>query len=211
MSRKQCQVPLLVQSVREKFSTDHRRVILLYDVEYEHLLSDLHMDGINLVIGRCSSGGQGVQKFGRTFSVENISDLTDSIVIYVGRGDQGLLNFIYNWPENEFFVFDDGHLVSAEVPVAKHMMKRYFLVEKAKDAERVGLLVGTLGTEKYLDILDKLKTAGKNAGKRMYTFLVGKPNVAKLANFPEIDVFVLGNASYVQDITFISKESVSIL
>ena len=29
------------------------------------------------------------------------------------------------------------------------------------------------------------------AGKRPYTFLVGKPNVAKLANFPEIDVFVL--------------------
>ena len=31
----------------------------------------------------------------------------------------------------------------------------------------------------------------RGAGKRCYTFLVGKPNVAKLANFPEIDVFVL--------------------
>merc|ERR1712243_172738 len=42
------------------------------------------------------------------------------------------------------------------------------------------------------------------AGKRAYTFLVGKPNVAKLANFPEIDVFVLVACT---ELTFIdSKE-----
>ena len=44
----------------------------------------------------------------------------------------------------------------------------------------------------------------KGAGKRAYTFLVGKPNVAKLANFPEIDVFVLVACT---ELTFIdSKE-----
>jgi diphthamide biosynthesis enzyme Dph1/Dph2-like protein len=31
----------------------------------------------------------------------------------------------------------------------------------------------------------------KRAGKRSYTFAVGKINVAKLANFPEIDAFVV--------------------
>ena len=198
-TRSLCSTSDLVQAVQDKFSTDHRKVVLLYDVEYDHQLCNLHIDNVHLVIGRCSGHGQteGVQKFGRTFSVDDIQDLTDCIVVYVGKGDQGLLNFIYNWPENEFYVFTDGTLVSAEVPVAKHMMKRYFLVEKAKDSERVGLLVGTLGTEKYLDILEKLKISGKNAGKRMYTFLVGKPNVAKLANFPEIDVFVLGSAFYI--------------
>jgi Putative diphthamide synthesis protein len=29
------------------------------------------------------------------------------------------------------------------------------------------------------------------AGKRTYTMLMGKPNPAKLANFPEVDVFVM--------------------
>lgn len=29
------------------------------------------------------------------------------------------------------------------------------------------------------------------AGKKSYTFLMGKPNPAKLANFPEVEVFVL--------------------
>ena len=197
-TRRHCNVPLLLQLLQEKFSTDSRKIILLYDVEYEHLLGKLETDKVKLLIGRCSSNSScsatGVQKFGRQFNFEDLSELENSVVVYVGKGEQALLNFIYSWPENEFFVFDEGNLISAEVPVARHMMKRYFLVEKAKDSERVGLLVGTLGTEKYLDIIEKLKASGKNAGKRIYTFLVGKPNVAKLANFPEIDIFVLGSA-----------------
>ena len=206
-TRRHCPVPLLTQLVQDKFASDPRKVILLYDVEYEHLLGKLESDKINLVIGRCSStssssGAAGVQKFGRKFNFEDLSELENSVVVYVGKGEQALLNFIYSWPENEFFVFDEGNLISAEVPVARHMMKRYFLVEKAKDSERVGLLVGTLNTEKYLDIIEKLKTSGKKAGKRMYTFLVGKPNVAKLANFPEIDIFVLGSAFYTKIIIY---------
>ena len=201
-TRRHCPVPLLLQLLQEKFSSETRKVILLYDVEYEHLLGSLEIDNIELVIGRCSSSSRspavGVQKFGRIFHFDDLSQLENSVVVYVGKGEQALLNFIYSWPENEFFVFDEGNLIPAEVPVARHMMKRYFLVEKAKDSERVGLLVGTLGTEKYLDIIEKLKISGKNAGKRIYTFLVGKPNVAKLANFPEIDIFVLGSALYMK-------------
>merc|ERR1719427_2648883 len=99
--------------------------------------------------------------------------------------------FMFNLPNCEFFVFENRSLVPAVVSVAKMMMKRYFLVEKAKDAERIGLLVGTLGTANFGDILGRLRKTIKTAGKKVYTFLVGKPNVAKLANFPEIDVFVL--------------------
>lgn len=36
-----------------------------------------------------------------------------------------------------------------------------------------------------------LKSAIETAGKRAYEFIVGKINVPKLANFPEIDAFVL--------------------
>ena len=32
--------------------------------------------------------------------------------------------------------------------VGKELMKRYFLVDKAKDAERIGILVGTLGVSR---------------------------------------------------------------
>ena len=70
-------------------------------------------------------------------------------------------------------------------------MRRYFAIEKTKDAVRIGILVGTLGVSKYRDIIDKCRDSIKRAGKRPYTFLVGKPNAPKLANFPEVDVFVI--------------------
>jgi diphthamide biosynthesis protein 2 len=31
----------------------------------------------------------------------------------------------------------------------------------------------------------------RQAGKKTYTLLMGKPNPAKLANFPELEVFVM--------------------
>ena len=70
-------------------------------------------------------------------------------------------------------------------------MKRNFLVEKTKDAQRIGVLVGTLGVSRYRDIIDHVTRAIRSSGRKAYLFLVGKPNVPKLANFPEIEVFVL--------------------
>lgn len=70
-------------------------------------------------------------------------------------------------------------------------MRRYYLIEKAKDANIVGILVGTLGVLNYLSAIDHLKRLIRAAGKKPYTLVVGKPNVAKLANFQEVDVYVL--------------------
>lgn len=42
-----------------------------------------------------------------------------------------------------------------------------------------------------MDIINHLRTIIKNAGKKSYTFLIGKINVPKLANFMEIDMFVI--------------------
>jgi diphthamide biosynthesis protein 2 len=65
------------------------------------------------------------------------------------------------------------------------------MVEKTKDASRIGILVGTLGASRYGTIINQIRDTVKAAGKKVYIFLLGKPNVPKLANFPEIDVFVL--------------------
>ncbi|KAJ1020637.1 hypothetical protein NDA16_004030 [Ustilago loliicola] len=73
------------------------------------------------------------------------------------------------------------------------LMKRYASVLKARDASVVGLLVGTLGVHSYLPLLKYLRwlLTGKKSGRKVYTISVGKLNPAKLANFQEIDVFVL--------------------
>lgn len=87
---------------------------------------------------------------------------------------------------------------------------RYFLVQKAKDAETIGIVVGTLGVGKlnannrnytnsnngdfvasYLNIIDHLKRIIRASGRKSYLFVMGKLNVAKMANFMEIDCYVL--------------------
>lgn len=45
--------------------------------------------------------------------------------------------------------------------------------------------------EKYLNIIEYMKKIITAAGKKYYTIVVGKLNVPKLANFSEIELFVL--------------------
>ena len=62
--------------------------------------------------------------------------------------------------------------------------------------------MGTLGTDRYADIIERLKATGRRANKKVYVFLVGKPNVAKLANFPEIEVRAANDPSFFTITTF---------
>lgn len=65
-------------------------------------------------------------------------------------------------------------------------MKRLHLVERVKDAKTLGILIGTLGVDGYLDAVERIKNLSKRAGKKTYIFAVGRPNIPKLANFPEV-------------------------
>ncbi|KAI0565150.1 Diphthamide synthesis DPH1/DPH2 [Gracilaria domingensis] len=71
------------------------------------------------------------------------------------------------------------------------LRKRFAVVGKIQGAERVGIIPGTLGVSGNTDIIERCKALVNLAGKRPYVILVGKPNPVKLANYPEIDVFVL--------------------
>ena len=53
------------------------------------------------------------------------------------------------------------------IPDFKHLVRlffcRYFLVEKTKDASRIGLLVGTLGSQQCTEMLEKLRKVESDA------------------------------------------------
>jgi diphthamide biosynthesis enzyme Dph1/Dph2-like protein len=48
------------------------------------------------------------------------------------------------------------------------------------------LQVSTLGCSGYKEVLAGVRHIAQAAGKKTYTVLMGKPNPAKLANFPEV-------------------------
>lgn len=65
-------------------------------------------------------------------------------------------------------------------------MRRLYLIEKIRDSHTIGILVGTLGAHGYLDCVKRLKELCKIKRKKSYIVAVGKPNVPKVANFPEV-------------------------
>ena len=70
-------------------------------------------------------------------------------------------------------------------------MRRYAVVQKARDADVFGILVGTLGVALYLPLISHIRNLLSQARKKSYTISVGKLNPSKLANFMEIECFVL--------------------
>ncbi|VEU19972.1 DEKNAAC100339 [Brettanomyces naardenensis] len=73
------------------------------------------------------------------------------------------------------------------------LSRRYRSMMIARSASTVGILVNTLSLQNTRILLNKVAKWVKDAGKKHYMFVVGKPNVAKLANFEAIDVWcVLG-------------------
>lgn len=71
------------------------------------------------------------------------------------------------------------------------MRKRNYYIEKCKDAQTLGIVVGTLAARGYLDIVKHVQSLARHRNIRTYLISVGKVNPAKLANFMEIDCFVL--------------------
>lgn len=208
-----------VSSFRELYPDSQSHVILLYDVNYVHAIGDLRTvlqaEYPNLVLSelvcegeQCYSLGHVKQKdsslshqehgqlvcqFGRQFSLKSGLSLKDYSIFYIGQEGATLTNFMMTWNRCSFCSFDPstGTGRTESVHINRALMKRYYAIERAKDAAVVGILVGTLGVADYLTIIPQLKEAIHKAGKKCYMFAMGKLNVPKLANFLEIDIFVL--------------------
>ncbi len=65
---------------------------------------------------------------------------------------------------------------------------RRFLVEKARSAALLGILLGTGGSPDLNQATANLRALVRAAGKHSYTVVIGKPSPHKLANFPEVRV-----------------------
>lgn len=71
------------------------------------------------------------------------------------------------------------------------MMKRYRFMHMARTAGTIGILVNTLSLRNTKETINKLSRLIRENGKKHYLFVVGKPNVAKLANFEPIDIWCI--------------------
>ncbi|KAJ1917662.1 Diphthamide biosynthesis protein 2 [Mycoemilia scoparia] len=131
---------------------------------------------------------------GRSFDgLDSDDDISDYTLIYIGAEGMTLTNIMLTNSTSEIYSYNpDTKIFRYEsTKVNRHLSRRFLMVQKAKDAEIIGIVIGTLGVSQYMSILEDLKAMIKKARKKFYVFVVGKLNVPKLANFMEIEVFVI--------------------
>ena len=71
------------------------------------------------------------------------------------------------------------------------LRRRYASLLKLSTAGIIGVLVNTLSVRDYLSAVDQVQSMIAEAGKKSYTFVVGKLNPPKLANFAEVGGWVV--------------------
>ncbi|CAO3599241.1 unnamed protein product [Absidia cylindrospora] len=150
--------------------------------------------------GDCGSNKQQVpegsaekRQGGRTYTLPKEINLDQCVIFFIGHEGLTLTNIMMVHHQCQVFTYDPELKQGRQetVSVNKMLMKRYFMVQKAKDANTIGIVVGTLGVASYMNIIEHLKKVITLSGRKWYMFVMGKLNVAKMANFMEIDCYVL--------------------
>ncbi|CEG39491.1 diphthamide biosynthesis protein 2 [Plasmopara halstedii] len=113
--------------------------------------------------------------------------------LYVGAESAHLTSILMRYSTIDCFSYSPETTSSRKegASVNRALMRRFYLIQQAKEAQVFGILMGTLGVSKYLDVVHGLQKLIKMRGRKSYLFVVGKVNVPKLANYAEIDAFVL--------------------
>lgn len=70
-------------------------------------------------------------------------------------------------------------------------MQRYVQIERFEHLEMIGVIAGTLSVHRYREMIRHLSALAETHDQTLYTFMVGKLNLPKLANFPGMEGFIL--------------------
>lgn len=89
------------------------------------------------------------------------------------------------------FIIDGTRAEACVKTPETNLQRRYRSMNEARMASTIGILINTLSLRDVSDAITRIQQWITAAGKKYYTFVVGKPNVPKLANFDVVDVWVV--------------------
>jgi diphthamide biosynthesis protein 2 len=88
-------------------------------------------------------------------------------------------------------VATDTKTPALQSQTSRLLMRRYALLTSLSTCPIFGILINTLSVKNYLSTITSIQKQIAAAGKKSYTFVVGKVNAAKVANFSEIGGWVV--------------------
>ncbi|GAB1863781.1 2-(3-amino-3-carboxypropyl)histidine synthase subunit 2 [Camponotus japonicus] len=180
-----------------------KKILFFYDVacahKIEHVYDILKPVYKHLILSKlnCTSNVKYTDTnsasivLGRNYTLENGYNIEDYEGFFWGEEGKTFSVLAMSIPVKRWYSFANGEIHEFEALNTPWLKRRRFLIEKLKDAKVVGILVATLGIKEYLTAISTVKRILKQKNKKSYILSVGKINPAKLANFPEIDAFVV--------------------
>ncbi|ELR06008.1 Diphthamide biosynthesis protein 2 [Pseudogymnoascus destructans] len=124
--------------------------------------------------------GSGENKL-QDYSLFHISEPPPSLLLTLSSR----LKSMYIYPTNT------ANPQALEAQTSRLLMRRYATLTSLNTCSIFGILINTLSVKNYMPTVDAIKAQIAAAGKKSYTFVVGKVNAAKVANFSEIGGWVV--------------------
>jgi diphthamide biosynthesis protein 2 len=127
---------------------------------------------------------------------EKLAALKDYALFHIGQPPAALLLILSSRVESIHIYLPENNNPTAEPKAllsstARPLRRRYALVTSLSTASIFGILVNTLSVKNYQGAVAHVQKQIAAAGKKSYTFVVGKVNAAKIANFAEIGGWVV--------------------
>ncbi|KAK3317720.1 putative diphthamide synthesis protein-domain-containing protein [Cercophora scortea] len=180
-----------------EFPAKDSNVILMADVTYQDhvptLLAELQACGYTNLLATSIIHDPTGRIPNRAITAEDPStiNLQDYSIFHISTPPTALLLALSSRVKS-LFILPTDPTTSSSTPAAHRMLgRRYARVLSLATAGIIGILVNTLSVANYLASIDSIRQQIAAAGKKSYTVVVGKLNPAKLANFAEIDGWVI--------------------
>ncbi|GAX13042.1 hypothetical protein FisN_2Hh523 [Fistulifera solaris] len=209
----------IVNQVKDEVESSNISLLLFYELHYAHAMIDLAhrlSDTIHVTLAQVPETTASVPQTESDpnairddneeqlhlggLKIPALSDISYHVLLYVGsESSRQYLNIILCFLSTTerpraFWTYDPSQQVlstSLSSSFQRQLNRRFYLLQKAKLCSVFGILVAQLSNPTLRTIVNKLRNIITDHGRSSYTFAVGKVNPAKLANFAEVECFVL--------------------
>jgi diphthamide biosynthesis protein 2 len=192
----------VVATFKETYPEKAAKIILMADIPYSHHVSTLYKH-------LCDDGYTSLHA---TEIVHNPSSPLPNrtILLEASETDDALRNyalFHISDPPTSLLLTLSSRVASIHIyptesnssvtptaslaGTAQTLRRRYALLTSLSTTPIFGILINTLSVKNYMHILSHVQRQITAAGKKYYTFVVGKVNAAKVANFSEVGGWVV--------------------
>lgn len=197
-----------IQSFESEFPDKESKVVLMADVTYQAHLPDLYQrvrekGYLGLLSTKIQHNPLGSIPNRTIINAEDKEvkvdeedgiDLKNYSIFHVSAPPTALLLALSTRIASLhiFPTSDDSDSYYSPTRTTRAMLgRRYAKLLNLTTAGIIGILINTLSVANYLSSIDSIRKQIAAAGKKSYTIVVGKLNPAKLANFAEIDGWVV--------------------